>query len=439
MNNFKTVLSILIASLMFSSSLVASTSLITKDSTKVKRGGDASFSVWANQSGNVLSTGFISSMAQGGFIGHDIFDPVLDAHDGGMGYVGGSVGWERKWASRPFKGGKWALCGSIGSEVLYDTRWTSDMFELIFYGNGGHTGRVDVLSGTGMRMAEFNRFGIGVENTKTRQRLELSLVQRLAGVEWSIPYGYFWVSENADSLDTYLQTEARLHAAYDSTSSSSSPLSLLPAYGIGISGSLPLASETLPIRFEINFSDFGILFEPKGSSVAWFQEGISTTGLPVLGDSLTWESVIEGDISTDSLLLTGTSVKRMSLLPYRLSADFIYEPSPKVMIELAVATGGWMPEPLYTVGVGWTPFERFAFGVQAKYGGWGKMRPVVWAQLKYSCRRMLVVEIEDPMGLFIGNELSDFTYNRGVTIRLERLAGEGWDSKGGRFRSTCNR
>ena len=353
--------------------------------------------------------------------------------------MGGSVGWERKWASRPFKGGKWALCGSIGSEVLYDTRWTSDMFELIFYGNGGHTGRVDVLSGTGMRMAEFNRFGIGVENTKTRQRLELSLVQRLAGVEWSIPYGYFWVSENADSLDTYLQTEARLHALDDSTSSSSSPLSLLPAYGIGISGSLPLASETLPIRFEINFSDFGILFEPEGSSVAWFQEGIATTGLPVLGDSLTWESVIEGDISTDSLLLTGTSVKRMSLLPYRLSADFIYEPSPKVMIELAVATGGWMPEPLYTVGVGWTPFERFAFGVQAKYGGWGKMRPVVWAQLKYSCRRMLVVEIEDPMGLFIGNELSDFTYNRGVTIRLERLAGEGWDSKGGRFRSTCNR
>ena len=200
-----------------------------------------------------------------------------------------------------------------------------------------------------------------------------------------------------------------------------------------------MASETLPIRFEINFSDFGILFEPQGSSVAWFQEGIATTGLPVFGDSLTWESVIEGNISTDSLLLTGSSVKRMTLLPYRLSADFIYEPSPDVMIELSVETGGWMPEPLFTAGVGWTPFDRLAFGVQAKYGGWGKMRPVVWAQLKYSCRRMLVVEIEDPMGLFIGNELSDFTYNRGVTIRLERLAGEGWDSKGGRFRSTCNR
>ena len=443
---FQTKASVFIVSLLFTSSIAAATSLTLNDSTKVKRSGDASFSVWANQSGNVLSTGFISSLAHGGFIGHDVLDPVLEAHEGGMGFFGGSIGWEKKWAAKPFKGGKWALCGSMGSEMLYDSRWTSDMFELIFYGNGGHTGRVDVLSGTGMRMAEYNRFGLGFENTKTRQRLEVSLVQRLAGAEWSIPYGYFSVSENADSLDTYLQTEARLHALDGPSTmnvpfgdSLDLPFGFLPAYGIGLSGSLPLASETLPIRFEINFSDFGILFEPQGSSVAWFQEGIATTGLPVFGDSLTWESVVEGNISTDSLLLTGSSVKRMTLLPYRLSADFIYEPSPDVMIELSVETGGWMPEPLFTAGVGWTPFDRLAFGVQAKYGGWGKMRPVVWAQLKVTCRRMLVVEIEDPMGFLIGNESSDFTYNRGISIRLERLAGNGWDARGGRFKSTCKR
>ena len=98
-----------------------------------------------------------------------------------------------------------------------------------------------------------------------------------------------------------------------------------------------------------------------------------------------------------------------------------------------------MPEPLYTAGVGWMPSDRIAFGVQAKYGGWGKMRPAVWAQWRFSCRRMLVVEIEDPMGLFIGNELSDFTYNRGVTFRLERLSGNGWAAKGGRLKSTCKR
>ena len=109
------------------------------------------------------------------------------------------------------------------------------------------------------------------------------------------------------------------------------------------------------------------------------------------------------------------------------------------MIGLGVASGGWMPEPLLTAGVGWMPSDRIAFGVQAKYGGWGKLRPAVWAQWRFSCRRMLVVEIEDPIGLFIGNELSDFTYNRGVTFRLERLSGNGWAAKGGRLKSTCKR
>ena len=252
------------------------------DSTGIKRGnGGASLSFWATQSGNVISTGFANNLANGGFIGHDILDPILESHTGGFGYVGGSVGWEKVWTSKPFKGSDLALCGSMGSEALYDVRWTSDMFELLLYGNGGHTGRVDVFSGTGVRAGVFNRFGLGLESAKTQQRLEVSVIQRLVGVEWSIPYGYLWLSEDADSLASYLQTEGRLHASIDSTDSGNPSIGLLPSYGIGISGTLPLASETLPIRFEINFKDVGLLFENEGSSVAWFQEGFSTTGLPL--------------------------------------------------------------------------------------------------------------------------------------------------------------
>ena len=55
----------------------------------------------------------------------------------------------------------------------------------------------------------------------------------------------------------------------------------------------------------------GLLLEPAGSKVYWFQEGISTTGLPVFGDSLTWESIYEGDISTDSLLMDGESSEKI--------------------------------------------------------------------------------------------------------------------------------
>ena len=393
------------------------------DSTEIKREkGGASFSFWANQSGNVISTGFANNLANGGFIGHDILDPILESHKGGFGYVGGSVGWEKVWTSKPFKGSDLALCGSMGSEALYDVRWTSDMFELLWYGNGGHTGRVDVLSGTGVRAGVFNRFGLGLESAKTQQRLEVSVIQRLGGGEWSIPYGYLWLSEDADSLASYLQTEGRLHANIDSTDSGNPSIGLLPSYGIGISGTLPLASETLPIRFEINFKDVGLLFENEGSSVAWFQEGFSTTGLPLYGDSLTIESISNGDLAPDSLLLTGSSVKRMTLLPSRLSAEFVYEPSEKFMFQMSVTSGGWMPELLYSAGIGWIPSDRIALGVDGLYGGWGGLRSAVWAKLRYSNRRILVVQIESPLGLFFNKEVSNNTYGRGVTFRLERIA-----------------
>ena len=396
------------------------------DSTAVKRAnGRASLSFWANQTGNVISTSFVNDIVNGGFIGHDILDPILESHKDGLGYVGGSVGWEKIWTSKPFKGSDMALCGSMGSEAIYDVRWTADLFELLWYGNGGHTGSVDVFSGTGVRAGVFNRFGLGLENARTQQRLEVSVIQRLAGAEWSIPYGYLWVSEDADSLASYLQTEGRIHALIDSTDSGELSVGFLTSYGVGISGRLPLASETLPIRFEINFKDLGVLFEEKGSSVAWFQESFSTTGLPLYGDSLTIESISNGDfLVVDSLLLTGNSVKRMTLLPSRLSAEFVYEPSEKLMFMMSVKGGGWMPELLYSAGIEWIPSDRIALGVEGRHGGWGALRSAVWAKWRYSKRRLLVIQVESPLGFFVKNEISDNTYGRGVTFSLERIAGK---------------
>ncbi len=397
--------------------------LANTDSTKADRlRGRASLNFWATQTGNVISTGFLNNLADGGFIDHDILDPVLASHQGGFGYVGGSVGWEKIWTASPFKESELSLCGSMGSEAIYDVRWTDDMFELLWYGNGGHTGRVDVFSGTGVRAGVFNRFALGVENSTTQQRFEVSVVQRLAGAEWSIPYGYFWVSEDADSIDSYLQTEGRIHALIDTTISGDPSVSLLPSYGLGISGRFPLASETLPIRFEIAFKDLGVLFEQEGSSVAWFQEGFSTTGLPLYGDSLSIESLSNGDLSVDSLLLTGSSAKRMSLLPSRLSAEFIYEPSEMLMFNLSVKSGGWMPELLYSAGMGWIPSDKIALGIEGRYGGWGGFRSAVWAKWRYSKRRMLVVQVESPLGLFFNKQISNNTYGRGVTFSLARIA-----------------
>ena len=376
------------------------------------RKGYSSLTVWANQSSNVITTGFARSLAQGGFISHEILDPVLNRHIGNMGHLGGSAGFEYSWTGKVAEGKEWSLCGTVGSEMLVDTRWTSDAFELMWYGNGGHTGRVDILSGTGMRAALFNRFSLGAHNNFTGQRFEISLIQRLAGAEWSIPYGYFWVSDDADSLDTYIQTEGRIHALNDST--------FLPAYGIGVSGKVPLTPVGSALRVEVDFRDLGILFEPEGSKVYWLDEGIATTGLPVLGDSLTWENIIDGNVSTDSLIQTGNSVSRMVLLPTKLSLKLNYELQENLMFSASLTTGGWMPEPLISVGLGWVVSDELSVGVKIKDGGWGGSRPVVWAQYKITDKRFISVSLEDPRGLFINSESSDSFKARGISIRLQR-------------------
>ena len=93
----------------------------------------------------------------------------------------------------------------FGSEVLVSALWRRELLELGLIGNANHTGRVDVFNGTGMRVGAFNRVSLGIEHKDTRQRVELSLVQRLAGVEWGIPNGSFWVSEGADSMEVNMQ------------------------------------------------------------------------------------------------------------------------------------------------------------------------------------------------------------------------------------------
>ena len=79
-----------------------------------------------------------------------------------------------------------------------------------------------------------------------------------------------------------------------------------PAYGIGISGTLPWTSDVLPVQFVVNFRDIGVLFERPGGLYAAMDTGFITTGLRVpftsyfnqTGeeiDDLTWQDIVDGN------------------------------------------------------------------------------------------------------------------------------------------------
>ena len=387
----------------------------------VSLSSEYSVEVWANQTSNTITAGFMNDLAQGGFISHDIINPILNRHTGPKGYLGANTGFNVSWNAAPSDDKTWIMCGSFGSEVIVDSRWTSDLFELFWYGNASSTGEVNSLSGTGVRIGAFNRFSLGLLNQETEQRMELSLVQRLGGAEWSLPYGYLYVSENADSLDSYLQTEARFHMNADST--------LLPAYGVGLSGNIPIKSDQFPLEFNLRFKDVGLLFEPGGSQVYWFQEGASTTGLPIFGDSLTWESIVtdiandEFDFEGDTLVQFGESVSRMVLLPAKLTASLKYVHTDQISFNGSISAGGWMPKNLISAGVQFNRTETLDWGVNYRDGGWGDQRFSVWARLKLNENRALYINVEEPLGLLFMQDTGAETTCRGITIRLTKQNG----------------
>ena len=289
-------------------------------------------------------------------------------------------------------------------------------------------------------MGAFNRFSLGLEHKDTRQRLELSLVQRVVGVEWGIPRGSFWVSEAADSMQADVQTYAfaSLDQIPDSTGFQFSQL--LPSYGVGISGALPLTSDVYPIQFLVDFQDVGIMWERSGGLVALADTGFSTTGLAVPftdligqeGDmdmGLTWQDVVDGNtgIDPDSLyFFSDSAIGRMQMLPTRIQAQLSWWPAPELQVRARARAGSWMPRPEITMGVGWIPSKRLAFGVDYRAGGWGRGRPVTWLDWRITEKRILSIEVEDPMGWRWGTETASNTYGRGVRVALRRIAGAGW-------------
>lgn len=426
----------------------ASAQELVADLTPPVERGAASFEVWANQRTNAFNSGFAHTAQQGGFLSREFLQDMLDAHPL-LGGMGGQVGWSTRFSTRPLGDGPWALTGAFGSEVLVSALWRRELLELGLVGNANHTGRVDLFNGTGMRVGAFNRLSLGVEHKDTRQRMELSLVQRLAGLEWGIPNGSFWVSEGADSMEVNMQAYgvASMDAFPDTSGFAFGQI--LPAYGVGLSGSLPLTSELFPIQFFVDFQDVGVMWERGGGLIAAVDTGFATTGLSVpftqyftegLGASegLTWQDVVDGTtgIEPDSLYFVSDSAfGRMLMLPTKIQANLHWWPSPDVQVRATARAGAWMPEPEFTFGVGWIPGKRLAFGVDYRTGGWGGGRPVTWLECRVTKKRILSIEVDDPAGWMWGSEAAANTYGRGVRFSLRRIPGAGWT----RFMGLSNR
>ena len=62
--------------------------------------GPASFEIWADQRSNALSSGFLHTMQQGGFLSREFFKDMLASHPS-LGGMGGQVGWAQRGSTKP--------------------------------------------------------------------------------------------------------------------------------------------------------------------------------------------------------------------------------------------------------------------------------------------------------------------------------------------------
>ena len=342
--------------------------------------GPASFEVWAHQRSNAVTSATLDAFYTGGFLTSDFLNRILADHPE-MATAGLEVGWSKRWSTRPFIKDQWSLTWSVGSDILTRAQWRQDLFALTFLGNAPFLGRQMALSGTGVRLGAFNRVSVGLEQAKTRQRIELSLVQRVAGAEWGIPYGTFHVSEGVDSMEVVMQTYASASLDNLPGDEAFSLEQVMPAYGFGVSGSLPLISDNRPLQLELEFRDVGVLWEPSGGQFVMVDTSLFTTGLSIpiaayLDDNynaepgLTIQNVQDGNTGyEDVVFYTDSAVGRVLMLPSRLNAKLSYWPYDEFMMKAAVRAGNWMPQPELTLGVGWMPDARFAFGLDFRTGG----------------------------------------------------------------------
>ena len=192
----------------------------------------------------------------------------------------------------------------------------------------------------------------------------------------------------ADSMQADVQTYAfaSLDQIPDSTGFQFSQL--LPSYGVGISGALPLTSEVYPIQFLVDSQDVGISGSGSGGLVALADTGFSTTGLAVPftdligqeGDmdmGLTWQDVVDGNtgIDPDSLyFFSDSAIGRMQMLPTRIQAQLSWWPVPELQVRARARAGSWMLV-LKSPWSGWIPSKRLAFGVDYRAGAGAAAAP----------------------------------------------------------------
>ncbi|MGV3631550.1 MAG: hypothetical protein ACO1O6_10090 [Bacteroidota bacterium] len=159
---------------------------------------------------------FLSVMLKGGTLTDEIKDRSLDKHTD-INRLGREFTGELIFADyqlSPFKGKKYGMMAEVGYNSLLAGVYAKDAFKLAFYGNASYVNDSADFSGSEFQYLDFQNFGIGLINKRTKSYFSLNLVNIQNYFEGEIRDGEFALS--ADSSQAVFGLNAWSKNSYSS-------------------------------------------------------------------------------------------------------------------------------------------------------------------------------------------------------------------------------
>ncbi|MDA0913090.1 MAG: hypothetical protein O2818_01915 [Bacteroidetes bacterium] len=356
--------------------------------------------IWGQHRSNTLDHELGKLFIQGGHIDRTLVEEARTAQGADRGAFGFVAGADWKWSSyRQWKDTDLRLCGSVQGKWLGDIRWTPELFDLLFMGNGGHLGRWDVLDGSRIRTTGWVNASIGLEG-KNQNRIEWGVVCNPRHFDAQIRNGQFYVDESIDSLIGYIRADVDVAQKM--------------GWGTAINAEWHFLRAEAPFAFHVRLQNLGVVLSPELATVS-VDTLVETSGLTFTGNDLSLEA-IQSDAFGEGIVHSDTARWRPRGLPARLDASMEYPLGPRSGWDFQVQLGEWMPLPQAITGYRRAIGKNWQTGVQLIAGGWGRLRPAAWARWRKPGHHGWVFYIEDPFGWG-----SNSAYGRGLTVQFQNL------------------
>ncbi|MBL1279357.1 MAG: hypothetical protein COA33_003755 [Fluviicola sp.] len=324
-----------------------------------------------------------SKFIRGGVITNDIKDNSFAKHGainrfGGIG--AGSIEY-RNYKTKIFKKKNWGFLVKGGYNAFFGMLYSKDLFGIAMYGNERYRGETIDISGTNMSFMAYQKLGFGLIDAKTKSNISFNFYN--ISNRTSAQLRTFELTQDlaGDNIEIVMDGSVEL--------SSSKKFNQGIGFGVDLDFKIPIQwgkdDNTAYIQFQAQNVGFAYMYEKQ--QVYTFDTTFTFSGLNL--DQLVGDNALFGDsISVlDSLGIRSTEKNRTVLLPGFIQIGKIVDAlSPKKLQSFFGMRlyPTLIYSPFIYAGLDFKPKKWLHLGINASYGGFGKLKGGIYASVRFS-------------------------------------------------------